>query len=282
MYRSVIIDKNNIDTYRDMIPDLFADELLADELKGVAVMDEAREKNNLMGVILLRRWNGWVELVRITLSKAYETNDYGADLIWNVTEFCRGWEIFRGVYATIYPEDEGQLEYYRMAGFRIEDDLSNVMEFTLGDIPTDGPLSGRKGEDKCMSLAESTVPIREELNIMLKNADEPLPIDLPVDFDKYDQDYSTIYDDGDTKALILVRKTDIGMVVDFAYSPNPVALIPALSSLYRWAKLILDDDQKILVPVLSWKTAELTKKLVPAATRSPRKLAVREYEIKRK
>ncbi|MBO6213899.1 MAG: hypothetical protein J6N76_00010 [Lachnospiraceae bacterium] len=283
MYRGVLIDADNSKDYLELIPkELFA-ELKAHKLQAAAMIDEMRESDNIIGVVFIQPWDGWLEIRWVELSPYYDTDDYGADLIWNVTEFVRGWDTWRGVYAKIYPSEKKQLSYYRMAGFKIREDMDNVFEFRFGDVITDGILSNEGDFEHCRSLEGMEDWEKRKLESMLYNAPEPVAVEFPVSFDKYDGSLSTFYEeDGIIKGMILISSREDCISVDYAYAVSPVIFVTILAYICQWAELIMSEDQRILVPVLSWKGAELVKKLVPNAKRDPVYTAIREYEIKRK
>lgn len=223
-----------------------------------------------------------MEVRWVQMSEAYDTDDYGADLIWNVTEFIRGWETFRGIYAKIFPSETKQLSYFRMAGFKLQEDYENVMEFTMGDIVPEKLLLQQEAFDACHTLAEMTDEQKMHMDRMLRDAADPLPIEFPVGYDRYDQDLSAMLEEkGEVKAVILISNTDSWISVDFAYAIFPTAFVTLVSFIYQWATMMLMDDQRILVPILSWKGEEIVRKLVPTAHRQKLWLATRDYEIKR-
>ena len=282
MYLGVHITNENISRFSHLIPEIYVEDLLSGNLTGAALIDVMHGDDAIMGVMLLRAWNGWMEIRWIKMSEAYDTDDYGADLIWNVTEFLRGWENYRGIYAKIYPKETKALSYFRMAGFNLKEDHDNILEFTMGEIVPGSYLTEQEGFEFCHTLGDMTSEQKLHLENMLHEASEPLAIEFPIDYDSFDQDLSAVYEDkGTVKAVIFFTTDDRWITVNFAHAAFPMAFVTLLSFIYQWATMMFTDDQRILVPVLSWKGVEIVNKLVPGAHRQKLWLATREYELKR-
>ncbi|MCR5403355.1 MAG: hypothetical protein K6E91_05960 [Butyrivibrio sp.] len=121
---------------KNLIPEIYRDELLRDELFGIATFDRKTDVDNLVGITLVRVKSDFQEIVWVALTDNYSIPEYGADLIRCRVEAAQEVGALLGTFSDI-PESEIEMQkYYRLAGFDImkfEDDNSYVRAVKLRD-----------------------------------------------------------------------------------------------------------------------------------------------------
>ncbi len=114
-----IMDSYDADLLGELIPDIYKDGIMSDELTGILTYDGSAEPDRLVGVCLVRVKAMWQEIVWIALTENYDIPEYAADMIWSREEAARDRGGLLGTFADFPQSEERMKLYFTLACFEI-------------------------------------------------------------------------------------------------------------------------------------------------------------------
>ena len=99
-------------------------------------------------------------------------------------------------------------------------------------------------------------------------ADErSVPLTVPVDWSRYDENISVVYMNGIApEGVLLFERQENDLIFSCAWAVEPKELAGMLVSALAQAEQLLPADTVVLIPVIDRRVGELVEKLVPSAT----------------
>ena len=211
MLHEYLIRKEDAEVFCNLIPLSFREEIERGNLYGIVTFDDIVAPDRLVGVVLVRVRHDWQEIVWVALSDGYQEPEYAADLIRIRTESARERAWLRGTFSEFPVQEAVRADYFACAGFSYEKIPSEVYS-----LPTDFGAGTEKmplpeeDESRIFRLRQMTELQKEQLQLNFINSVRPLPLEIPVDWAKYDPDATIFYlRDGVIEAcLFMVRHPD--------------------------------------------------------------------------
>ncbi len=272
LYDSPIVE-TNIDIYEDVIPEDYKDKIIDEKLFAAAVFDG----DVFFGIYITDIQAGWLDIVwtyiddpdKETVEKAaffrhiirQEKKQRGADLKGAFIEFYED---------EVWNDLSDVMDVLSLAGFTLRLGEDNCYELSLSDVKGRKTLQKAAEKVKCIPLSEAQekIWITEKMEEIMLNDDRPVPVPAFIYWEDYLPDISFIsLLGGEPCGAVLVTQEKDYLVVELAYTSNPVVL-PAL----LWNALIKAEEKyggekRVLVPVVVNKTADIVEHMVPDAKR---------------
>ena len=282
MVREFEITPGTIRDYERYIPEICLKDMIDGKLYGSAFYDADMIPDRLIGVVVYGERYRWRCIEWVTLTENYNIPDYAADMIWYLEEDARREGKLFGTYGLIYPGEEHLLTWYKMAGFSVEEELSNVFTLTLSEISEDA-LKLTKPSENIREFDAVSRDLVNEMEAIVDQVESPLPVEEDILEDYFVGDLSLLYvDEEGPKGILLVSESDRLLSVDLLFSVNPKVVGVLLGTALLRAKERYAADTKIVIPITSVQSAQLVEKLAPGAKREMLKKAYRVYEPKKR
>ena len=107
----------DVKAFGELIPSLYKSDIQSGAMHGVTVFDGETAPESLVGITLSRVTDKWQELIWVTTTAAYNTPEYGADLIRLRDEAAREAGELLGTFADIPADEEKLIACFSRAGF---------------------------------------------------------------------------------------------------------------------------------------------------------------------
>ncbi len=144
----------------------------------------------------------------------------------------------------------------------------SMYEFSLGEATNTALLEKAAGKLKCVSLADAAPSIISGVKELIRSDKRIIPVTENVFSADNQKDLSFICLKQDKPCgLVLVSGYEEFLSLDLLYSTDNAAMPVLLWESFAAAKRIFGDDKKLVVPVLSDKSAKIVETIVPSAKR---------------
>ena len=267
------IEETNIDIYEGVIPEEYIDKIRDEKLFAAAVYDG----DDFFGIYLTDIQAGWLEIVWAYIDdpdkETVEKAAFFRHLIGQ--EKKKRGEDLKGAFIEFY-EDEAwkdlsdAMDVLSLAGFTLRLGEDNCYEFALSDVKSRKTLQKAAEKIKCMPLSEAQekIWITEKMEEIMLSDDRPVPVPAFIYWEDYLQDLSFISIlGGEPCGAVLVTQEKDYLVVELAYTANPVVLPALLWNALEKAEEKYGSEKRVLVPVVVNKTADIVEHMVPDAKR---------------
>ncbi len=251
MWQDFDIAEEDIEMYGDLIPEYCIKPLKNGDIMGLAVINTDSEANPLVGIVLYRYTDEYVEIEWVSQTDAYPLPDHGADMVRLVKNKARINGGYRGIIGRFKKGDimEGYFPEYE---FRRKTGPGRAFSFRLNDVENLTEKENKDGFDNCVPLCKATENEKHNILSRIEKEDQPVPISAPVNWNSYEQDISALYIDGkQAEGIVLGREAGDALEISLLYSVKPAAAIVLLSYAFNTALKKYGKDQEIICPVLS-------------------------------
>ncbi len=264
-----ITEKNvlpgSLSDYPGMIPENYMEQIENSSLKVTAYdMD-----GDFLAVSITGVHSGWLEIVWVTFKEVKVEN--AKKLLSYMIYTAKEKGIYRGIFAELHmaPETELMKQVLSACGMHIHERKNNLYECRMEDVVEDKTLTAAASKISCMPLLFFSEPELDEIEQIIYEEAGSVPVPLPIPWGNYRQDLSIVHYDPEKKSLglFLVSKVGDTFVIDLMYGKNPMVTAAILGTVVKTAKEELENNQKILVPIVLEATRPLVEKLAPTATR---------------
>ena len=264
------IAKDEIDNYSELIPVLYHDGIRNGKFFAVLTFDGTAEAEKLVGAVVMGVSHYWAQIRYYWLAPSYDTPDYLSDLIAaRITDAMTGGHA-DGIYTIISGSEKGESDaaVFASQGFEIVRSKSSVLDFTIGGIDATRLAKYRKKNDIVMLKDMDQKMLRVLSNHMAVDG-RNVPIEIPVEWDKYDQSLSLVRVEDDVPLGLALVSTDKDMVmIDLVYERDPHGLLSLIAALVSEGREKLSEDTRVRVAVLEERFFDLFHMIAPEAERS--------------
>ncbi len=133
MWKDYEIAAEDIELYRALIPEQYIGPLWAGSLSGLAFIDTYSEDSPLVGIVLYRITNGYIEIEWAALNDDHGLPDHGADMIRMILNMARVQGDFRGVFGR-FREGDLMSEFFYDDQFVMSREPDGIYRFRLSDV----------------------------------------------------------------------------------------------------------------------------------------------------
>ena len=265
MFGEVWIDNEVPDSFRKLIPVYFDGGIRSGEIAGIGFYDDFYSEPVIVGVVLFRIRNTWLEIVWTEESDAFKGGSTTADMLNSCVRKMTNDEKFTGVF-TEFPESDTALsDAFMEAGFTVDRTRGGVYEFNMSMVDKVKLTGTAKYRPFCCNLGNADKLIKTELEASLRHDSRDLPVVLPINYNEYDPDLSFIFRKGTSFGLLLSKKDKGYVTIEVVISQNPAAFLTMISSFVDTFDKICEKDCTIFIPVITQEADKLLKKIVPDA-----------------
>lgn len=259
------ITKETLPVLDDLIPEKYQRQLLAEEAEGLVFLDDWWD-NKLIGVVILREQNGWVELAWLCLDRLYRGSDYAVQILEYCKKMLGTGRAFSGMFAEFSEESDYLREIFEDVGFSFKQITYECYETTLSALQSQ-PLFQ---PDRLAHTAQGNICLgamdkgmTQRLQSSLKKISE-LPLPAMPELSKYDNDVSFVHYDQKQQldAIIFIAAYAEHLAIECAWTVNPAAFLSALQSAQKAAAEKYPPDMRVTIPTITETSAKLAKKLI--------------------
>lgn len=259
------ITKETLPALAALIPEKYQRQLLADEAEGLAFLDDWRD-NELIGTVVLREQNGWVELAWICLDRLHRGSDYAAQILRYCKKMLGTGGAFSGMFAE-FPEESDYLRtLLEEEGFSFKQITCDCYETTLSALQSEplfqpDRLTHTAQGNICLGAMDNGM--KQRLQSRLKKISE-LPLPAVPELSKYDNDVSFVHYDQKQQldAIVFIAAYADHLAIECAWTVNPAAFLSALQSAQKAAAEKYPPDMRVTIPTITETSAKLAKKLI--------------------
>ena len=264
----VRISKNDIKRHREMIPPAYSAMISSGDAICLLTIDDYRG-DVPMGLSVLDVRDRWAKILWLGMFDDYNSDEYAADIIKKRVRDARKAGELLGIFADFEETEDSRLLYnaYTLSGFEVSGGMSPVCSFLLSDV--DRQWLPRSGDaNNYVSLLDADDNVKRKLASIIEQDERPIPVELPIEWKKYDGRLSVIsMEEGAPNGVILVKKQGDIVTLSLAYvrSGNILRLV---SRLVETGDKLLPPDARIVVPVVETKLYEMIERIAPGSVRS--------------
>lgn len=229
----------------------------------------------IMGIVVFREYSRNMEIIWCYVEPEFRRMGVCSAIIQRMVDTVEKSSYFMGVFAQYTKMGNDIInELLKGINFDVEEQEWPVYTFKLNEaiglqLYT---VNKKMFKDRVCSLEECEDILKKYFSNKLLVSDEINPIELPIMWEKYDQQLSKVYleDDGEISAIILIEKKKEYLEVAFAYvNNNPYVFPYMMGNIFVEAhNRFLDSTQKVLVTSLDDTVDKLLLYLVPSARKT--------------
>lgn len=255
-----------------LIPEEYRQEIVSDRMMGIVIVDMMRD-NDIVGVVLFREKNNWMEIVWVCLSEPYRGADSLAELLRFCTEAAHKDGKVWGAFADL--PVGGRLEEvlkdsFQDAGFvlvPVEHHCYTATLRTIRESPFFERMVQNTASPNIVSLKEAKDSLKNRLVVTVKESTEPVPLPVPLDLSYYNQKLSCIHcvNNVTPDAFLFVSDKKDHLTLECAWAEDPNALLTLIGHIFKEADAVYPEDTNILIPTVTEKSARLAEKMIPGA-----------------
>ena len=262
--RGVALNKEALTVFGYLMPEHYQRQIIEGEAEGIGFLDDLRE-NEIIGTAVMREWNGWEELMWLSLDGLYRRGDFGVQILEFCSGLITGGSGRSGIFAD-FPQGSGHLqEIFTQAGFSVKPSGSSFVT-TLREV-LEKPLFHQNRLTHAMqrvaALASLNTQARRELIYELNEIDD-LPLPAAPTLEKYDANVSFIHYDKNEKpdTLLLVAAYGSRLTLECAWTKNPAAFLGVLQAAIKAAVEKYPADMQVDIPTITEESEKLAKRLL--------------------
>ncbi len=260
--------------YEQEISENYIRQILSNTLYAGMVTDRVGDKEKQMLIYVTGHFDGWLELVWTSFSDKDATPAEKADLLRYVfrAERERIGEPLKGIFCETHIQEikdrEALCRMLKLAGMETTVTDNNIYEFSLSEVKDPEFLKKAADRLECVPLSKAEDELLFSMEKLLAEDEHPVPLPARVYYGEYLGDESFICLKGKSPCgLLLLYEKEGYLVIDCAFVTDPQALAVMLGNAYIAIMKKRGPGQKLLVPVVVNKTAELVERMVPTARR---------------
>lgn len=253
MLHEYLIRKEDAEVFGGLIPPAFREELERGSLYGVVTFDDLIIPDRLVGVTLVRVRYDWQEIVWVALNDGYQGPEYAADLIRIRTESARERGVLTGTFSEFPVQEAVRADYFACAGFSYEKIPSRVYSIAI-DFGAGGtwPLPA-EDEGRIFRLRQMTELQKEQLQQLFVESARPLPLEIPVDWAKYDPDATIFYlRDGVIESCLFMIKHPGFYALESVFGIETPGSFALLGYYAKYGTELFGDRKSLLIPVFMY------------------------------
>ena len=274
MYYNNRISVFDLDKYKDAIPENYLRQIRLGELFAGRVLDLVGDEERVVAVYVMGQHRDWLEMAWIHFGQYHTLPIVFADIIRYIIriERARSADDLTGVFMEIHSDEISNPDELRhvlmLAGLDGRESLDYIYSFSLGQVGEREFLRKASGVMETVSLRDADDELKETIDNMIQNDERPTPVGLFVDWEDYLQEESLIcLKKGQPNGALLFSMKGEYLVMECAYVTDKMALSVMLGNALPVLEAKYGPTQKMLIPVVLKKTAEIVERLVPDAER---------------
>ena len=272
MFQDNLITTENIDEYEDSLPKNYLEGIISGEFNAAAVYDVNEAGEKLYGFYITAVRAGWLAIVWFSLiDQGIETVEKGHFLRYIIRRDIKRRKMeLEGTFLEIHMDEafedsELALSY---AGLEASVGNNNIYEFTLSQVTRRDTMKKAAAKLECVSLAEAPPDLISRLDDLMQNSERPVPVPVFIDFEEYNLDISFIcLKKSEPCGAVLFSNNRDYLIANLGFSLDPLSLPALLWNALETAEKLYGKDQKVLIPVVVYRSAALVEYFVPDAKR---------------
>ena len=266
----LLVDAENVSLFEHMIPD----ELMNVVSQSGSVVIGALGVDEIpMGIAIFREYAHYMELLWTYVEPEFRRIGICSAFFEKMMDIISDNNYFAGIYADYVP-DSSNMEFDSLLdslGFEKELQDWSTYHFTLKDtveLRKFGEGNIWKKKNIC-SIFECTSDIKNQFSQILFKKEEPYPIELPIQWKMYNEEFScACVEQGKISAIFLLEVEENDVNIAFVYAKDNPYILPYMMS-YSFRKLndkFKGETVNITVTTFDENTEKLLLKIVPGAT----------------
>jgi GNAT superfamily N-acetyltransferase len=266
----ILLDAKDIERFDHMIPE---------QLKGCVLQNEyvvlgAVCGDVTMGVGIFKEYARYLELMWIYVEPEFRRYGICTLMLNRIKENVSNSTYLLGIFSDFLKlGNEHLCTIFEKNGFEIIEDEWPIYTFSINEaIGVERYVVNKKlFKDNVCRISECSGMAKRYFSQKLAMAEEINPIELPIEWELYDDDMSRIYhENNEIKVVLLVENKEDYLNVAFAYAKdNPYAFPYMIGDAYIKAReLYENENKKILVTSLDDNVDKLLLNLIPAARKN--------------
>ncbi|MBO5247441.1 MAG: hypothetical protein J6B28_09310 [Eubacterium sp.] len=265
MIEEYLINEENCHVFSGCIPQMLADEIVAGELIGIGAYDTWEEE--VVGVILMRDVENWLELVWICFSDNYIDSEDAYQMLYKRLRRVKKAGKLQGAFID-FVDDEKEQELawiFDLIGFRTLKGVDDIWHLKIGDLKNN-ELLHRKCDRYVHSLQSMDADTRKKIQKSIRLEARAMPLPQTLNWSNYDEEISVVYVENKKPiGMLLFQWMEEEIYFSFAWSNDPKILVMMLAAALQTAEEKASEDTIICIPILDSPLAKLIKKIVPQA-----------------
>jgi len=273
---TVLIQNENKNAFLPFIPDVFQGELESPDIIAVGLADE---NSVAVGAMIARVTEIWLDVIWLYTDERFRNEESNA-LFDRLKSFNKFVTELVGVFMNFRENAETERLFVEN-GFVISHSEQAIYEFTVGELAENSFWKSEARDTEGTEILENVPEVLlKKLDVTLSLSSAGIPIELPIDWQMYDNKLSTAYiKNGEIEGILLIERLGEAISLAFVYvNPGLAAAMPAM--LYRSGNLAittLPPETKVSLAAISNASEKLTKKLFPNLKPQSAKCAVYRY-----
>ena len=264
MFSDVVMSKEDIENFGALIPGYCVGPLREGSLHGLVIINEDSTDAPVVGIVIYRFVEEFIEVEWVGLTSDYELPDYGADIVIRLLNKARIIGGVRGVRAR-FREGDLMAEYFPEYEFSRSKESGGVYRFLLSDVTGLGGAGTGTLDDSCIPLASAEKNVKNGILDVLTAYEDAVPLSRPIDWERYEQNCSFIFmNNSEAQGVILVEKKRMELVLSLLFSNNSMATVTLLKKAFNSAKEKYGEGYEVVCPVVNGVSEGFVKKLVRA------------------
>lgn len=266
----LVLTEKILPGFSHLIPERLQKEILDYTVVGIAWYDEEYEA--AAAVILCREIHDWMELVWLCVSPDYQGIHLGEQLLRKRISDARIFGNIRGVFGDIPEGDIGETVKHMLfcIGFTETVIERPVYEITVGELENTALLRPKSDGSMYVPLGKADNALKGMLLEEIRGDERPVPLELPVDWNRYHPTLSVIYvRDGKPVGVVLAEDGETSVNFSLLWSISYWAVPFLLSYAARKAWEICPRETRILIPTVTELSEKLLLTLLPGLKRQP-------------
>ncbi len=274
MYYNKRISVFDLDKYKESIPENYLRQIRLGELYAGVVCDLVGDEERTAAVYVMGQHRDWLEIAWVHFGDPGALPVVRADLLRYIIRVERQQikDELTGVFFEEHSDeidDPDQLRHILMlAGLDGRESLDYIYTFSLGQVQEREFLAKAAKAMDVMRLCDAPEELLESVDNMIQADERPTPVGLFVDWEDYLQEESLIcVKNGQPRGALLLSIKGEYVVIECAFVADKMALSVMLGNVLPMLEDKYGQEQKMLVPIVLKKTAEIVERLVPGAER---------------
>lgn len=265
-------DNNDMQKISHMIPDGLKTE---QDAKNNIILAAKGPEDIFMGIVIFKEYSRNMELLWCYVEPEFRRMGICSAIIQRMVDTVKKSDYFIGVCAQYMKYgNEIICEVLRSVGFKVEEQEWPVYTFNLNEAIGLQLFTVNKKmfQENVYSIGDCEYVLKKRFSNKLLVSSEINPIELPIEWEKYDQNLSKVYleSDGQITAIILIEQKKDYMEVAFAYvNDNPYAFPYMIGAIFAEAHSRYKEyPEKVLVTSLDDTIDKLLLYFVPSAKKT--------------
>lgn len=267
----VLVEKEDLEKILHMIPDELAEEQNSAEN---IILAAKGPEDIIMGIVIFREYSRKMEVVWCYVEPEFRRMGICSGILQRMIDTVKKSQYFTGVYAQYMKMGSESINnVFKSNNFAVEEQEWPVYTFKLNEAVGLQLFTVNKKmfQNNVCPLEKCDDVMKKHFSNKLLLGDEINPIELPIKWDKYDQELSKVYlENGEISAIVLIERKKEYLEVAFAYVDENLYVFPyMIGTVFVDARdKYLDTPQNILVTSLDDTVDKLLLHLIPSARKT--------------